>query len=543
MMQALRLSAISTVVAAAWALAPAAHAQCVTGGPGGFIPAPGAIDGTWPSVLPTGELTSPLNVTVPAGATVIHSVKVQLQHTWSGDLQIVLEAPNGSRYNVLQTNDGIFGGGCFTQFFGAYEFVDPIGGSGCGTTPSLGCGVNKYPPGTYVQEWGAWPAQSAGIDNVALEQIPIANGTWKLILYDWYVGFDHGSLLSWDLCFGNPSPPPPPPVNTMNCVPGGAGGAFPVSGVDGTWPTVMPTGELHAPLNVVVPPGSTKIVGIKLNDIVHTWYGDIQFVLQSPSGQLYNILQTVDGVFGGGCGDDLNGDYVIVDANVGQSPCGGPAQTWPCQYTTVPEDTFFQNWSQWPDGTNNIFNVPIEQIPIASGTWTLICYDWYVLADDGSFPSWELCFDGTSGPSTYCPPQAPGSTNGCLPTIAATGNPNVAHSNSCVITVSGVEGQKTGIVFYGITGTTSSPWCFGGNSFLCVKAPTQRTNAQPTGGTSGACDGSLSLDWNSYQLANPTVLGNPWSSGQHAYVQGWFRDPPACKTTFLSEALDMTYIP
>ena len=130
-----------------------------------------------------------------------------------------------------------------------------------------------------------------------------------------------------------------------------------------------------------------------------------------------------------------------------------------------------------------------------------------------------------------------------MPTISATGNPNVAHSNSCVITVANVEGQKSGLVFYGLSPASGTPWCFGGNSFLCVKAPTQRTLSQNSGGLVGNCNGSLTLDWNAYQLANPTALGNPWSAGGKAYAQGWFRDPPSCKTTFLSEALDMTYLP
>jgi hypothetical protein len=148
---------------------------------------------------------------------------------------------------------------------------------------------------------------------------------------------------------------------------------------------------------------------------------------------------------------------------------------------------------------------------------------------------------GPTGPVTYC--TAGTTTNGCVPSISASGNPNVAHSNTCMITASNVEGQKSGIIFYGLA-QSNVPWCSsGGNSFLCVKPPTQRTAVQMSGGTLNACDGVLSLDWNAFQLANPGALGNPWSAGDTADVQAWFRDPPACKTTNLSDAVELTYQP
>lgn len=148
---------------------------------------------------------------------------------------------------------------------------------------------------------------------------------------------------------------------------------------------------------------------------------------------------------------------------------------------------------------------------------------------------------GPGGPTTFCPPLPAGTTNGCVPTISATAQPNVAHSNTVVITAAGVEGQKLGLIFYGVTGQVNSPWCTGGSSFLCVKAPTQRMPSGNTNGTAGLCDGTLVQDWNAFQLANPFALGNPWISGAVVDIQGWFRDPPACKTTSLTEGLQLTY--
>jgi hypothetical protein len=154
----------------------------------------------------------------------------------------------------------------------------------------------------------------------------------------------------------------------------------------------------------------------------------------------------------------------------------------------------------------------------------------------------EAAFNsGAPPPTVYC--TAGTTTNGCAASIAASDNPNVGHANSCLLSVSGVEGQKSGILFYGLT-QNIQPWCsVGGNSLLCVKAPTQRTVAQPSGGTFGACDGTLALDWNAWQNANAGALGQPFAAGANVYVQGWFRDPPACKTTSMTDAVEMTYVP
>jgi hypothetical protein len=114
-----------------------------------------------------------------------------------------------------------------------------------------------------------------------------------------------------------------------------------------------------------------------------------------------------------------------------------------------------------------------------------------------------------------------------------------------VIRVSSVEGQKPGLIFYGIdnTGFVPAPWSVGSSSFLCVKAPTQRTSTQSTGGTFHQCDGALSIDWNTFVASNPGVLGTPYAGGESVFAQAWFRDPPAPKTTNLSDGLQFHVMP
>jgi Tol biopolymer transport system component len=150
---------------------------------------------------------------------------------------------------------------------------------------------------------------------------------------------------------------------------------------------------------------------------------------------------------------------------------------------------------------------------------------------------------GVAVPVIYC--TAGTTSNGCIASIGASANPSVSLANPCILTVTNVEGQRSGILFYGInnSGFTPVPWGLGSNSLLCVKHPTQRTPIQNSGGTYNACDGTLVLDWNAYQSSNPIALGNPWSVAARVYVQAWFRDSAAVKGTNLSNAVELTYVP
>lgn len=151
--------------------------------------------------------------------------------------------------------------------------------------------------------------------------------------------------------------------------------------------------------------------------------------------------------------------------------------------------------------------------------------------------------DRGAQPVHYC--TAGTTSNGCNASITANANPSVSLAQPCNLTVTNVEGQKLGLVFYGIDNSGFTPllWSPGSTSYLCVKPPTQRTDLQNSGGTAGLCDGTFAVDWNAFQLSDPTALGNPWATGNKVYLQAWFRDPPAPKTTNLSNAVELTYLP
>ncbi|MCC7015416.1 MAG: immunoglobulin domain-containing protein [Planctomycetes bacterium] len=407
---------------------------------------------------------------------------------------------------------------------GALDTVACIGASA-----SLDIIASGTPAPTYQWRMGGQPL--AGQTSPSLYFAAVTAGDFGT--YDCVVTNSCGTATSATVQLALYVPP--------TCVSGGPGGIVPSAGAaDGAWPNLLPTGALASPLNVVVPAGATHIVSVKLNGWQHSWSGDNQLVLETPSGASINLFQQVDGVFGGGCGDDFSGDYEFVDALVGSAACGAPAASYACtQSGLVAPGTYRQFFGAWPSGAAGIDNTPLGALPLASGVYTLHVYDWYVAADSGSLASWELCFDAPAAPQAYC--TAGTTTNGCAATLTASANPSASFATPCSLTAANVEGGKSGLLFYGVNGRTNAPW--NGTSVLCVKAPTQRMTLQSSGGTAGACDGAFALDWNAYQLANPGALGNPFGAGGKVWVQCWFRDPPAGKTTNLSDALELTLLP
>jgi choice-of-anchor B domain-containing protein len=143
--------------------------------------------------------------------------------------------------------------------------------------------------------------------------------------------------------------------------------------------------------------------------------------------------------------------------------------------------------------------------------------------------------------ASYC--TAGTSANGCTAQMSGTGTPSASASSGFTISTSNVEGAKQGLIFYGVSGAAASSWGVGSSSFLCVKAPTQRTPVQNSGGTAGLCDGTLALDWNAFVSSNPGTVGTPFAAGDTVWAQTWYRDPPSPNTTSLSDGLRFTVGP
>jgi subtilisin-like proprotein convertase family protein len=581
---------------------------CGTGGSGGAIPQSGT-GGAGAPLPTAPLIAGLNVTNAPANSVVTEVKLHGLTHTWVADLQFVLTDPAGNAYNVFYrpgfscdysgdytivaqcagglaypgacTGTAIFPVGTYEQDYGT--FVSGTGGvsntslssvpavngawtltvydwagGDIGNLTSWDLCFGTAPvaiPGTPTQVTPAngatasspvnlvWSAASCAatysldIDGVVTSGVAATNFSTPAAPgpHTWRVRGDSGANSGpWTGVWTFNVPPPPPP---STCVTGGPGGTIPTTGTGGgtTWPTAMPPNALTSALLVTVPAGSTKIVAVKMHGLTHTYVGDVHITLTDPAGGQHTIVHR-PGFTGAGFGsfDDYSGDYSIYE--LAGSDLG----------VASPPGDYFQYFGtgagMWPSGTNGILNTPMGMIPTTNGTYTLTFYDW-AGGDTGALVSWDLCFDVQSGPAAYC--TAGTSTNGCVPSISATAQPSATLANACNISIANLEGQKFGIVFYGVnnTGFSPTPWAAGSNSFLCVKGPTQRTGTQNSGGTINNCDGALNLDWNAYQTANPGSVGNPFAAGNHVYVQGWYRDPPAAKTTNLSNALDMTMTP
>ena len=542
----LKSFALISVAAAAASLTPNAMAQCVAGGTGGAVPSAGTGDGTWPGALPTSPMIGSLTTVTPSGATVINSVKLNgLSHTWVGDMHIVLAEPGGAKHTIVH-RVGSAGGsfGCAADASGNYVIVDAVGSNGCNGLNPMDCSSDPVTPGTYTQSFGDWPTGSAGIANTALEAIPVPTDalphTWTLYIYDW-AGGDVGALTSFELCFGSPTPPPPPGGGPVyNCVGTGAAGGY-GTGTDGTWPTTMPTNPLISPLVVAVPAGATKVAAVKIYGWNHTWYDDTQIVLEDPAGNLYNVLQSNDGNFGGLCGDVVSGDFVFVDAVNGLDQCGNPAGGPPACSGSIPGATYLQTYGAWPSGSSGIANTNLNSISLAgaNGTWNLHFYDWYTAVDNGSITGWELCFDAVAVTVGDCQ-ILPTVTQTCQSTASFSGTPSASNSNVFTTTFGGLNAQVNGVVFYGTAGPINVPWSAQSN--LCVKAPTVRLGgvagaSGSTGGVIGSCNGQYSFNM------NLVLVGAAIPQGTSMAMQAWQRDPASVKTTQLSDSLNFVVGP
>ncbi len=155
-----------------------------------------------------------------------------------------------------------------------------------------------------------------------------------------------------------------------------------------------------------------------------------------------------------------------------------------------------------------------------------------------------FAFEFAPPPVLYC--AAGTSSNGCTPTLVASGAPSASASSGFVVSALGVEGTKLGRLFYSVTGANAVPWSGAstiGTSWLCAAPPLGRLPLLNAGGGFGACNGVISSDWNAFRSTHSGALGSPFAPGDVVWMQCWRRDPPAPKSTNLSDALELVLRP
>ena len=153
-----------------------------------------------PDADPTGVISAPINIGgIPANAVIQDvSVKLNITHTWVGDVDINLIAPNGQNLNLIGSlNNGTGSNGTddFTNTIISSTSTSPISGAAAPRTGTFAAEKRAgYGPLGNEQTASDWPAM-----------LTQTNGGWKLAMAD-FAGGDEGTLVNWSVSITYTSP-------------------------------------------------------------------------------------------------------------------------------------------------------------------------------------------------------------------------------------------------------------------------------------------------------------------------------------------------
>ena len=137
----------------------------------------------------------------PPTITSLNSVTLVFSsHSWVGDLEVELLAPNGDNVDLFSRvgDTTPTGFGDSSNLAGTYIFVNSGGGNFAAAAASVG-GSTVVPPGTYNRSSTAGTAvPAADLDDFSMFAGDTINGTWTLFIRDWAV-VDTGTFTSWSL--------------------------------------------------------------------------------------------------------------------------------------------------------------------------------------------------------------------------------------------------------------------------------------------------------------------------------------------------------
>jgi subtilisin-like proprotein convertase family protein len=295
----------------------------------------------------TGAASSIFVSGIPASCTILGlSVKINMPHTWVGDMVFVLKAPNGQIINLDHFLSSTGGGGTTTGFVNTIISSSGTAALGSGTNPysstfkaDAATGNNPQPSGPI----GMFPTTNNWSSFLLAS---VANGSWTLGFYDGFAG-NTGNLTSWclDISYscpvGIPSMPAVwspvthlyldpattipyiagTPVDSVWVRPVSAGVytyqvttqntsspysftnsaalSIPIGGVAGLYPSNVSVSGL--------PTTGIKVASVVLHGVNHTRSNDMDVVLQSPNGQNVLLMSDVGGA------NAINATYTFKD--------------------------------------------------------------------------------------------------------------------------------------------------------------------------------------------------------------------------------------
>jgi hypothetical protein len=136
----------------------------------------------------------------------------------------------------------------------------------------------------------------------------------------------------------------------------------------------------------------------------------------------------------------------------------------------------------------------------------------------------EIQLVPNSGVSNYCTAKV--NSLGCTPAMSSTGAPSTSAASGFVINGNSVRNNKSGLLFYGVSGSASGAFQGG---ILCVASTIKRTPGVASGGSPSGndCSGVYSIDFNAYRAGALGGVPLPALSipGTLVHSQWWGRDP------------------
>jgi hypothetical protein len=159
---------------------------------------------------------------------------------------------------------------------------------------------------------------------------------------------------------------------------------------------------------------------------------------------------------------------------------------------------------------------------------------WLVLGSTGD------CSGCNNRAFNYCTSGT--SFSGCNAQISAQGQSSATAATGFFLTATGIEGNKDGIFYFGLTQKSPATTVGNSSSYQCVNPPVKRTGLLAGVGTNGQCDGFAQVDLNARYTAKPS--SNP-GAGATQFAQLWYRDPlnTSNQTTSRSGAVGWTVCP
>lgn len=486
----LRVSALTLACfssAGAWA-APRLPACMVDAPPS---PGPSTSTTTAQEAVSVGIANSPAvterSLPGPGGYVWDVDVTVSIDHAASGDLALVLIAPNGLEVTLSTGNGAGLG-----NVFNSAQFDDSADVTVNQAALAFGGGAlgRVIPEGALT----------------SLQGIYGANGPWTLRCTDTNSGNNlGGTLLSWKLDFTL--------LNTGSLLPRFG----PWTGIVNIPRAIPNNGTLK--LTDWVIPGGTGSFLAELRvyaKIDHTQPGQLDVLLMS-NGLASDIPLAMHRA-----GPTSNAYFGVTWFDAARKPAPFALQDQPTSDAVfaagLPNELV-------PEGALGQF---IGVDPLAG--FGLRIFDTDPSGTPGTLVEWGVTVTTYDKPTTFANCIQGVSANGCVATLAW-------NSSTATFEARNIDNNKTALIFYGIQGQHIVAW--GSASRLCVKAPFQRTQAAIGGGMPNGpfCDGAFDLPWSTHLVSNPDALGNSIQSGDLVTAQLWWRDPQSVKTTQLSNVV------